>query len=536
MADIRIAWGQMLGPNGRLVHVGTLPPRVGRSCGLICPDCGTPLVAKQGGVVRWHFAHGATTDCRGETVLHKVAKQVLVDAARDGRALILPGCTAGACSHDVLGIEHQGRAEFLRQPSKIFQATSETPLDSGQVADVLLCCEALDMRLLVVEIHVTHAKSGDDIEKFRAADLDALEIDLSGLKWDASVSEIEDAVLNSAPRCWLHALVKRSLPVLAQQNARQVADEATLRYQQHVEGQLTHWARLQGDDLGTLPWPKLTSMASGQDSAGRPIDAVVERSPRLDFFPPEWRLRDWVWRATSTVRGVSCDTVIVMALPPDSWRKGAYANPLPEILRNITRPTLIIQIHMVSQGIADQFRWVGIQRWRDRLEALAQEKLAERIDEAESFLSPQDLFVKEFRTRPPANRMAYLCQRLSVSIPAGFGPHDPAWNTPRKLWRRLVWLYAIAPEKDYISTDSVAGNDWLRRLLDYSQAEEAFENRRRSMWFFLKDLETQGLVRRTRRPGHGQCFDVITDLNAVGWQDWMDGRPMPLSDGTPRLQ
>ena len=40
---------------GMLVDVGSVPK--GRACGCICPSCKTPLVARQGNINEWHFAH-----------------------------------------------------------------------------------------------------------------------------------------------------------------------------------------------------------------------------------------------------------------------------------------------------------------------------------------------------------------------------------------------------------------------------------------------------------------------------------------------
>ena len=59
----------------------------GLGCGCVCPVCGARLVARQGEIVAWHFAHiydrigSETDDGCGETTVHKVAKQVLLSSS-----------------------------------------------------------------------------------------------------------------------------------------------------------------------------------------------------------------------------------------------------------------------------------------------------------------------------------------------------------------------------------------------------------------------------------------------------------------------
>ena len=51
-----IPFGLSLESNS-LVDVQSVPR--GKGCGCICPSCKTPLIAKQGGVKEWHFAHAS---------------------------------------------------------------------------------------------------------------------------------------------------------------------------------------------------------------------------------------------------------------------------------------------------------------------------------------------------------------------------------------------------------------------------------------------------------------------------------------------
>lgn len=61
--------------------VGPEDVEKGLKCNCICKACGASLVAKQGAVREWHFAHHAATDCPSglETAIHWMAKQLIVD-------------------------------------------------------------------------------------------------------------------------------------------------------------------------------------------------------------------------------------------------------------------------------------------------------------------------------------------------------------------------------------------------------------------------------------------------------------------------
>ncbi|WP_017940743.1 MULTISPECIES: competence protein CoiA family protein [unclassified Thioalkalivibrio] len=53
----------------------------GKACECCCPECGETVIARQGQIRQWHFAHSSGTDCdnSGEGALHQAAKQILMD-------------------------------------------------------------------------------------------------------------------------------------------------------------------------------------------------------------------------------------------------------------------------------------------------------------------------------------------------------------------------------------------------------------------------------------------------------------------------
>src|SRR5215207_4267607 len=151
-------------PDGRLLRASAVP--AGLACGCSCPGCGAPLVARRGGRRAAHFAHATGRACAAahETVLHRLAKQLIAD----GAPLALPEVAA----------VHGGR----RRP------------------DILA---AVAGRPLLVEVAVTHPCGPEKLALIRERRLAAVEIDLSRVPRDATPDALERAVLRSAPRRWL---------------------------------------------------------------------------------------------------------------------------------------------------------------------------------------------------------------------------------------------------------------------------------------------------------------------------------------------
>jgi len=53
----------------------------GLACECTCPCCGERVIARQGEVREWHFAHASGADCEhaAESALHLAAKQLLLE-------------------------------------------------------------------------------------------------------------------------------------------------------------------------------------------------------------------------------------------------------------------------------------------------------------------------------------------------------------------------------------------------------------------------------------------------------------------------
>lgn len=200
-------------PDGAIAHISEVAS--GRNCGCVCPGCGAALIARKGRVNDHHFAHEGTADgapcvTGPETALHKFAKEILERRLR----LALPP----------LALEQDGdRWVRYRGGVHAFDAAVLEQRLGGIVPDVIVRRGDRD---LLVEFAVTHACGPGKIDMIRELDVAAIEIDLSKLPRDTSRPQLEAAILDEAPRIWIHN------PLLAEGRAeldgRRKAREAAL--------------------------------------------------------------------------------------------------------------------------------------------------------------------------------------------------------------------------------------------------------------------------------------------------------------------
>lgn len=175
-------------PSGEIVHISSVER--GLKCGCRCPGCHRPLVAKTRAEKQVaHFAHAGPA-CGGgpETALHKLAKQIIAVELR----LKLPE-----------------RLAVFSEKQRLLSDSKEVTFDRARVEynDLREIVPDLYLdhhgRALFVEVAVTHKCGEDKIEKIRNQGIAAIEIDLSRIPRDASLEDLKDAVLRTAPRSWI---------------------------------------------------------------------------------------------------------------------------------------------------------------------------------------------------------------------------------------------------------------------------------------------------------------------------------------------
>lgn len=185
-----------LNEEGRLVSVNEV--NRGAACKCTCPACHQPVVARQGEVRTWHFAHAAGLDCaKGtETALHLASKQII----EKRRGLMLP-----AYGMDELeGLN----ADPLHAPRRVpetwvdFEAVSLEETLGSIRPDVI---GTVAGRRYIIEVAVTHAV--DESKRTFLMELGdpAVEIDLRLIEretWDwASLEKV--VIDESATKKWI---------------------------------------------------------------------------------------------------------------------------------------------------------------------------------------------------------------------------------------------------------------------------------------------------------------------------------------------
>jgi len=109
-----------------------------------CPGCGEEVILRRGEVKVAHFAHKSGTNCTQESILHKTAKNLIIEAITNDRDKVRIQRHCGIC-----GVEH-----YQPLPADIVSALPERRLESGFIADVGLL-DSSKVRA-AIEVHVTH--------------------------------------------------------------------------------------------------------------------------------------------------------------------------------------------------------------------------------------------------------------------------------------------------------------------------------------------------------------------------------------------
>lgn len=202
MAGARILYGQR---NDVLVHVDDVLR--GLACDCICPECGRPLMAKQGAVYAHHFQHVADdVQCNptAESLVHRYAKEQIAQLA----VITLPGFDVEASFRSTDGKLHYAYRRYTQYRRKVLHAQLEAEYASSGYdfvikPDVLIKSPESHFSL-AVEVYFRHAVDEDKLAKLALCPLTSVELDLSDLSASASAHVIRTAVADPRRWRWLH--------------------------------------------------------------------------------------------------------------------------------------------------------------------------------------------------------------------------------------------------------------------------------------------------------------------------------------------
>lgn len=177
--------------DGKLVHISSVDK--GLKCGCVCPACNSILVARKGEETTHHFAHYKNSQCSKsvETALHLSAKEIL----EKHKKVRLPKV--------VVALNHYKENWIISEEKYIEfdEVKLEYRMDKI-IPDVLVYVKG---RPLLIEITVTHKTDSEKIAKIKKAGISCLEINLSKIKREISVDDLEDIVVDQIElKNWLH--------------------------------------------------------------------------------------------------------------------------------------------------------------------------------------------------------------------------------------------------------------------------------------------------------------------------------------------
>lgn len=151
--------------DGKMVHIsGVLN---GRQCNCVCPACGSSIVARQGSIYAWHFAHQGEHHCKHalETALHRLAKEII----RAGTSMRLP-----------VGRQFNYTCVSLEKPMQGIR--SDACVENGT-------------EQLLIEIFVSSEVTPRKEQLILSLGLPAVEIDISQVRRDISEAELRFIIL-----------------------------------------------------------------------------------------------------------------------------------------------------------------------------------------------------------------------------------------------------------------------------------------------------------------------------------------------------
>ena len=134
-----------------------------------CPACQDAVILRKGEIKKAHFAHKASKTCNQETILHKTAKQLIVDVISDWKS----NKTDAPVLKRTCEICRQSKDQPL--PDKVECAMLEYRMPDGFIIDVALMVE--NEPAAAIEIRVSHA-----VDQNKAKSLSVPFIELEGQK------------------------------------------------------------------------------------------------------------------------------------------------------------------------------------------------------------------------------------------------------------------------------------------------------------------------------------------------------------------
>lgn len=470
----------------------------GKSCQCICPGCNTPLIARKGQKNTWHFSHSVAVECNGETALHKAAKQILVQEANLINEIQLPANqTSEIIESDCLGRSYSIKIALNEKESFLMLGgQDEVKICEDIQTDVFLTGEG--DQTLSVEIYVTHKKNEYDHQKYSEIRQNSIEIDLSMLSWDADYEAIKSAILWNAPREWVYSEENENKMESARNDLEKFISDKNDQYIKELTDFVFSINSTEEFKKIKIQWPEITAITGYADQAfsySSQINSHIEKQVvEIEKIDAHWKkFHDTACfgckAITGTIAGKNTTVDLLMCLQNTN------------LIINIDTPVFVCFVGYKSIDSAINVmdsKWLNIEKWEDKLHALAEKKLKQKINAIEQSNTKKRQFTCEFLGLSNDEKMSRLTKKLDIPIPKNYGKESRHWNTREIIWKSLVRLYRVQKSKSHrIHLHTLATDKWFEAMIGWPVDEGSAEKRNKDLWFFFLELEKEGLVHHT---------------------------------------
>lgn len=191
----------------------------GLSCECTCTCCGDRVIARQGEVREWHFAHASGEECAGaaESALHHAAKQVLLD----NKGTSLPGRLVSTTAK--LDDGRSGKGFASRPELWVDFDGVEAEVKYREVKPDIVA--TVNGMIIFIEVAVTHFIDEEKLKRLHEYNVPTIEIDLarfSHQKWDWELLHevvVESAIYKSWILVWENELLQAEAKAAAIKDA-----------------------------------------------------------------------------------------------------------------------------------------------------------------------------------------------------------------------------------------------------------------------------------------------------------------------------
>lgn len=176
--------------NGALVHVSEVDR--GLDCACVCPACGARLVARKGTKTAHHFAHYHQTDCSPETLLHHLAKRLLMQRVLDALSRQEPLPVEWSCPycHDT------HTRNLVKMATRV-----EVEMNLGPCRPDLTLLDRSGSPVAILEVVVSH-QPDDNVRAFASsADVPVVQFNIDSAEDLEPIASSSPLVAATVDRC-----------------------------------------------------------------------------------------------------------------------------------------------------------------------------------------------------------------------------------------------------------------------------------------------------------------------------------------------